>query len=367
MFSSFLPFNPKKKRIPKNSEDWKKNFPELFFLEEDCPKIEAYLKANHFLQPGERVLSSQSSKGSTIDKMVKVQTSNRTVILKQARPWIEAFPLSRAPMSRISREVEFYNMAFNDPFLRSFISQPLLVDKANYLLILPDDTTKDFSEIYSKESFSMHDLAAIVEFLSYLHNRFFNARPILRFENQAMRKYHWRSLFVMPFKLKKNRAFSESEKQLEVLVRHFMSDWKFYAAMKQAGYRYLDQGPTLIHGNFQPGCWFQRKNGPEIRGFESMICGRPEIDLGFLLAHLLLSNLSEHILYVLNHYKPVKGFDRDFAFKIAGAEIFRNIARPLSSSKLPISTLAKKKLLWTSYKMLIEKRDIINQIALSIK
>ncbi|QSR88556.1 methylthioribose kinase [Methylacidiphilum caldifontis] len=356
MIFSPLVSNQKNKRVPKDIHDWEKNFPDLFFLEEQLPKIETYLKTIRFLDPTETILSLRTCPTTCIDKSIRVTTSQRTFILKQSRPWIECCPSSRAPLSRIFKEAEFYMICSKDFFLKSYVPSLLFVDNSNYLLILSDIGEKNLSAVCEDEPFSIEELDLLLEFLSYLHHAFYKKKLIVRFENQAMRKYHWRNLFVTPMKPRKTALNSKNDEPIYGLKRKFLADWKFYSAMKHAAFQYLDQGPTLIHGNFLPSSWIRTETGVGIVNFESMICGRAEIDLGLLLAHLLLLGLTEHFLHALNHYKQLMVFDIDFAFRIAGAEIFRQVTNPEGTYK-SLSAQLKENLLWTSYKLLNERKS----------
>ncbi|KIE59456.1 hypothetical protein A946_01910 [Methylacidiphilum kamchatkense Kam1] len=202
IFSPFVS-NLKNKRLPKDYEDWEKNFPELFFLEAKQPKVEIYLQSIQFLYPQESIVSLTTESARRIDKIVRVETSHRTFLLKQSRPWIDCCPSSRAPMGRILKEAEFYSLCSKDSILRSYVPSLLYVDKTNYLLILSELGKKDYSAIYEKEPFSIDELTSLLDFLSYLHSTFYQKKMIVKFENQAMRKYHWRNLFVSPMKTKK--------------------------------------------------------------------------------------------------------------------------------------------------------------------
>ncbi|TFE72054.1 methylthioribose kinase [Methylacidiphilum caldifontis] len=355
MVFSPLVSNQKNKRVPKDVNDWEKNFPDLFLLEEQLPKIEIYLKKIHFLGPKETILSLSTCPAPCIDKSIRVITSQRTFILKQSRPWIECCPSSRAPLSRIFKEAEFYTICSKDSFLKAYVPSLLFVDSTNYLLILSDIGEKNFPAIDENNLFSIEELDLLLEFLSYLHHTFYKKKLIVRFENQAMRKYHWRNLFITSMKAKKTALNSKDDETIYELKRKFLADWNFYSAMKHAGFQYLDQGPTLIHGNFLPSSWIRTETGVGIINFESMICGRPEIDLGLLLAHLLLLGLTEHFLHALNHYKQLMVFDTDFAFRIAGVEIFRQVTDSRGTYKI-LSAQLKENLLWTSYKLLIERK-----------
>ncbi|TFE68474.1 methylthioribose kinase [Methylacidiphilum sp. Yel] len=356
IFSPFVS-NRKNKRVPKDYEDWEKNFPELFFLEAKQPKVETYLQSIQFLYPKESILSLTTESAHRIDKIVRVETSHRTFLLKQSRPWIDCCPSNRAPMSRILKEAEFYSLCSKDPILRSYVSSLLYVDRTNYLLILSELGKKDCSAIYEKEPFSVNELSSLLDFLSYLHSAFYKKKMILKFENQAMRKYHWRNLFVIPMKQKKSLSDSKKNESIDWFKRKFLTDWKFYSAMKQAAYHYLDQGPTLIHGNFLPFSWIRTGTGIGISDFESMICGRPEIDIGLLLSHLLLAGLVEHFFYTLSYYRLPESFELIFAFKIAGAEIFRRCIGP--GALRCLTPQKKENLLSISYKLLTEEKDVL--------
>ena len=83
--------------------------PGLFFLEPvNLTSLVAYLRLQALLAPGEVVVTAGRAGEGNMNCTVRVHTTMRTFIMKQARPWVEKYPQIAAPWDRACREAEFY-------------------------------------------------------------------------------------------------------------------------------------------------------------------------------------------------------------------------------------------------------------------
>ena len=90
-------------------EHFASRYPEHFFLDPSAPNaLEQHLHSAELLGSDERVVDCKIAGEGNMNCTLRVQTTARTLIVKQARPWVEKYPQFEAPWERILRESEFY-------------------------------------------------------------------------------------------------------------------------------------------------------------------------------------------------------------------------------------------------------------------
>ena len=91
----------------------------------------------------------------------------------------------------------------------------------------------------------------------------------------------------------------------------------------------------MIHGDFYPGSFLETDDGVYVIDAEFAHLGRPEFDIGVLMAHLLMSRASEkRILQIDTDYAKPPGFDTLLARQFCYVEIIRRI---IGIAQLPLS------------------------------
>jgi len=109
-----------------------------FFLDpEDLDSLGAYLhKANRI--PDESVVSAERIGDGNMNLTVRVHTDCRSLVLKQARPWVEKYPHIPAPAERAAVEAAFYRVVSTRHELRRRMPRLLGFDHDSKLLSLED-------------------------------------------------------------------------------------------------------------------------------------------------------------------------------------------------------------------------------------
>ena len=77
---------------------------------EDVHGLQAYLVGRGFTKAGEAMTAERAGEGN-MNCVVRVRFPNRSLILKQARPWVEKYPSIAAPVERAASEARFYHFA----------------------------------------------------------------------------------------------------------------------------------------------------------------------------------------------------------------------------------------------------------------
>ena len=82
--------------------------------------------------------------------VLRVTTDKRSVIVKQARPWVEKYPSIAAPDERIVSEIEFYRCISDADQVRTAMPSVLAFDVEKRLLVLEDlGMASDYAMLYS--------------------------------------------------------------------------------------------------------------------------------------------------------------------------------------------------------------------------
>jgi 5-methylthioribose kinase len=77
----------------------------------DPASITHYLRSKEWIGPREIVRRAARAGEGNMNCTLRVQTSERTFILKQARPWVEKYPQIPAPWNRAEAEARFYQQS----------------------------------------------------------------------------------------------------------------------------------------------------------------------------------------------------------------------------------------------------------------
>jgi 5-methylthioribose kinase len=132
---------------------------------------------------------------------LRVRTANRSLIVKQARGYVEKYPSIAAPVERATMEGLFYREIAQNPELRAAMPELLAVDETENLLLLEDlGEAADFTSCYQPGQLIQADeMTALTTYLSVLHNQFLSDHPQAAFANHGMRALNHEHIFVYPF------------------------------------------------------------------------------------------------------------------------------------------------------------------------
>ncbi len=315
---------------------------------EDVSALQAYLIDQDFTRSGDALQVSKAGEGN-MNCVLRVVLPQQSLILKQARPWVEKYPSIAAPVERAASEARFYQMVGKNPDLAAMMPRLLAFDPDAALLILEDLTpVRPLSDCYEGTRLDRRNLTELARYTSCLHAMSVPQAERPSFQNLAMRQLNHEHIFDLPL-----RTDGTLSKMLESLTPglHEAGDFlrrdrRFCETVKSLGERYLRaDGPSLIHGDLFPGSLLRKSDGTlRVIDPEFCFCGDPEFDIGVFYAHLLLSDHEEGTAsFWLTASTAGTQLSKPLAVQYAGVEIMRRI---LGVAQLPGSlSLASKRTL----------------------
>ena len=325
--------------------------PGVFFLDEhDLVGLEAYMRARGWLVVGESIRAATKAGHGNMNCTLRLETTERRVIMKQARPWVEQYDEIPAPSERALVEGRFYEAIGPHSVLQDRMPRLLGCDPEAKLLMLEDlGPTSDYTNLYAGHTLDPRDLDALVAFLGSLHRTFSNSEGDGRFANQAMRELNHLHIFEFPLDSENGLDLNAINPGLSEAAAELRRDADYTKAVSALGELYLRSPGTLVHGDFFPGSWLRTKNGPRVIDPEFSFVGPPEFDVGVMIAHLYLANqpigLVQRALaaYADGLSVPQTGKSQELVSSFAGAEIMRRL---IGIAQLPlVADLPRKRAL----------------------
>ncbi|GJM36309.1 MAG: hypothetical protein DHS20C18_53100 [Saprospiraceae bacterium] len=297
-------------------------------LDKDKPEvIFDYLQEIGFLAPEETIRSAEKAGEGNMNYTLRIHTSSRSFILKQARPYVEKYPSIPAPVERAQKESSFFQVAGQWPDVGDRLPRLLNFDPQNHLQIIEDlGEGADFSLYYQREKhFPEAELRTLLHFLKALHVQSRNHQPKEDFSNRAMRELNHLHIFDFPFQSDNGLNLDEIQPGLQSLASRTVHQHPGLQKKALAlGQRYLADGDTLLHGDFFPGSWLQTNHGLFIIDPEFCFRGEAAFDLGVCLAHLRFCGMHWQPILSLfvSHYGA---FDQMACQEFAAIEILRRL------------------------------------------
>lgn len=301
---------------------------QALFLE-DGISIEKYLHAKGWLKESESIDKLEKPGEGNMNFVRRVQTVRQSIILKQARPWVEKYPQLEAPMERIQVEAQFYQLIQQDEKLAAYTPRCLAWDPDNYIMVLEDlGEGADFLNVYQPgQQLSRVDLQALVDFISHLHNKEFTADEKKNFpSNQQLKRLNHEHIFDFPYREENGFDLDTVQPSLQSLAKTYQTDTALKARIAKLGARYLGTGPCLIHGDYYPGSWLKVAGGVRVIDPEFGYFGLPEFDIGVMIAHMKMAQAPPaDIEWILSAYQTPTGFDENLRIAFTSVEIMRRI------------------------------------------
>ncbi len=136
--------------------------------------IKSYLQFHQLIKADETVLSAEKPGEGNMNYVLRINLPDRSLIIKQARPYVEKYPTIPAPEERVIIEGEFYKKAATNHELRAAMPSLIKVDKENHIIILEDlGEANDFTFLYKQGvQLTEKEAHSLGCFLSVLHNSF---------------------------------------------------------------------------------------------------------------------------------------------------------------------------------------------------
>jgi 5-methylthioribose kinase len=251
------------------------------------PDVAPFMAARGWLEPGERAARAARAGEGNMNRVLRVTTTARSLILKQARPWVEKYPQLAAPVERAEVEAAFYRAVASVPEVAARMPRLLASDPESHAILFEDlGDGGDFPDLYGGARIEADDVTALARWLAALH-----AMPVeqpARFANRAMRALNHERVFALPLDPANGLNLDAITPGLIEAADIVRRDPAFVARATELGRIHCADGAALLHGDFLPGSWLRRAE-PMVVDPEFCFLGPPEWDLGGMGAHLLLA------------------------------------------------------------------------------
>jgi len=300
-------------------------------------EVEAQLQRRGGIGADEPLLALARAGEGNMNRTLRARLPGRTLILKQAVPFVAKYPHIPAPIDRLDAEAAFYQAITGHETLRHHTPELLGEDRAEHLLCIEDlgeaaDLTRWYGEGPRSGDGALVD--TLMDWLSELHA--LDPAAIEFPANRDMRRLNHSHIFEVPFNARNGVPLSGVlGSQQAGLAR----DEALLAKAAELGARYLaepDGGAALLHGDCYPGSWLER-DGTRVAVIdpEFAFVGPPEFDLGVLRAHLTFAGFDQNAIDTrLKRYRAPESFDPELARGYAGMEIIRRL---LGVAQLPLA------------------------------
>ena len=307
-------------------ESMQPNYP-LISQDEPAAILDALILLNVFRQD-ESITSVAKAGEGNMNLVLRVTTDRQSVIVKQARPWVEKYRDIPAPAERILSEIEFYRRISNDQSVSDAMPSVLASDVSRRLMVLEDlGQSSDYATLYSSQKAATEVDAVFrlaVGWVARLHGcdaagqNKIGCSPLLELNHQY--------IFSVPLQDPPVADLDSVCEGLADASRALCADESVRRAMERLGKIYLESDGPLLHGDFHPGSWLNTEKGFQVIDPEFCFCGAREFELGVIAAHWIFCGSeasSATIDRVCDLYS--KEVSRELLLGFTGAELVRRL------------------------------------------
>jgi 5-methylthioribose kinase len=301
----------------------------------------AYLVGRGLIAPEDRPVAVSAAGAGNMNCTLRVVTARRRFIVKQARPWVEKYDHIPAPWNRSHVEAAFYESVAALPGVGDRMPRLLDVDGDAHVVVLEDlGDGGDLTSIYAGARLSTDDRDALIDYLVCLHRIAVPAQRTAVLANHDMRALNHEHIFHFPLLEHNGLALDEITPGLQPLADALKRDTAFVARVTALGSRYLDDGETLVHGDYFPGSWVRSGDGVAVIDPEFCFLGCGEYDVGVMIAHLMMAGETTADADVLEGAAGDGHGDAALTRQFAGVEIMRRL---IGVAQLPLVVPLEKK------------------------
>jgi 5-methylthioribose kinase len=251
--------------------------------------VEGFLAHRGWLTPGEPVVACDAAGEGNMNLTLRVRTDRRSLVLKQARPWVEKYDHIPAPWERGESERWFYERVARIPEVAAHMPRLLASDATACVLLLEDlEGAHDLTGMYAGARLEPEEIDRLALVLRALHDGTAGDPPRSSF-NRAMRELNHLHCFVVPLDPENGLPLDRFEPGLAAAAATLAADAALRSVVAEMGGRYLGAGGPLLHGDWFPGSWLRTAAGPRVIDPEFCFQGEREIDVGSGVAHLVLA------------------------------------------------------------------------------
>ncbi len=296
--------------------------PSIRLTEISKDSIRTYLIEKELISVKEFVQNYSAVAKNEFNSVYRLSTNKNSLLLKQPKKWNASNNfLSPPPLETLKQEASFYELIRSYDYLSRFMPSFYLFDEENQLLILEDiSDAENYYPIYKKHHINNEELQQLVKWLNHLHRVRLQPKEKALLEQKNIQTYYVSSFFDFPDKIKCGPDHALAAELKQITDNSHVLD-----AIQSLKNNYQQGGFTLLHGDYQSGNWLISDGGVYIIDPKFSTFGRPEIDLGSLVGHLLLASLpATKIEMVFGSYED-KSIDKELVFRFAGLEMIRRL------------------------------------------
>lgn len=314
----------------------------------DSAQIERFLRDHGWVAPHESIARITRAGLGNMNLTLRVDLGTRSFIVKQSRPWVEKYPTIEAPVERAWQEIRFYQTVTDYPNVAARMPRLIGVDPTRYVLLLQDlGDVPDCSYLYhpSRSARLTKDLIEnLVDWLAALHQIRVPAEGAPQWSNRSLRQLNSEHMYIIPFLPDPVLDLDAITPGLASLQARLCRDGQLAARCQELRRLYLQDGHTLIHGDYFPGSWLWTDEGLKIIDPEFSFLGRGEFDWAILVAHLQLMGIEPTGPVLRQRYEGRVGpLDWGLVEKWSAMEILRRL---WGVAQLPLErTLEEKRAL----------------------
>jgi 5-methylthioribose kinase len=297
--------------------------------------IEAYLLERRVVRESELPIGVEPAGDGNMNLTLRVTLADRSVILKQGRPWVEKYDHIAAPWGRTLIEGRFYTLAAGAPGVSMRLPRLLDLDERNQILALEDlGRDGDLSTIYRDGGLATSTLLDLLEWLATLAR--LDVPTTLReaLANREMRALNHAHMFVVPLDEHNGLDLDGLTPGLAAAARAVQCDREYTSRVARLGATYLSDGPCLVHGDFFPGSWIRTAEGVRVIDPEFCFLGSREFDYGIMLGHLALAAERRELAEQVLASATTQRLDERLVMGFAGTEIMRRL---IGVAQLPLA------------------------------
>ena len=174
---------------------------EFHLAPDDLAGLESWLRGAGLLDAGENVVAAAPAGAGNMNCTLRVRSGPRSLIVKQARPWVERYPQFAAPPRRSRREVEFYRLAEAHEILAAGLPRLLHDDERACVLVLEDlGGAGDYTDLYRGSVLTSGESVRIARWLGALHRAYSGPPEPGLLANREMRALNHQHIFDLPLR-----------------------------------------------------------------------------------------------------------------------------------------------------------------------
>jgi 5-methylthioribose kinase len=316
-------------------------------------EVARYLVARGVIDPAEGPVRVATAGDGNMNCTLRVITPRRRLIVKQARPWVEKYDHIPAPWNRSHVEATFYESVAAVPGVGDRMPALIHVDRDARVLVLEDlGDDGDFTSMYNGVRLSQRECETLVDYLLRLRRIEVATDRKGILANREMRTLNHEHIFRFPLAEDNGLSLDGITPGLQSAADEVKRDAAFVARVRALGARYLEDGATLVHGDYFPGSWVRTAGGATVIDPEFCFLGYAEHDSGVMMAHLIMAGEAPAHLDAVERAAAADHGDSGLARQFAGVEIMRRL---IGVAQLPLSaSLERKRELLERAKQLVQ-------------